>query len=254
MVFSLVLARDNYCLWPLVLRQSATPKAQISFNSSENAFIFVSNTWVRWHEARIGRWDTDMLPSLGAAGTLPGRVSHFDERTSHSLPLPFSVNSGPHCLVISGFSGRSPVRSCHMLDFTQTGFGNSPMTLSQSPLKPDYPNQLSCLLKENLALESVFYKGTNHRTKKSAYFFSEQTWLVRQKGFQSYYRISLELSKPSKKLWALAQKGLAVRVAALVKLVSWRFLLQLECVGWSVGLGRRNHQLKVCYFLLWKLR
>ena len=223
MVFSLVLARDNYCLWPLVLRQSATPKAQISFNSSENAFIFVSNTWVRWHEARIGRWDTDMLPSLGAAGTLPGRVSHFDERTSHSLPLPFSVNSGPHCLVISGFSGRSPVRSCHMLDFTQTGFGNSPMTLSQSPLKPDYPNQLSCLLKENLALESVFYKGTNHRTKKSAYFFSEQTWLVRQKGFQSYYRISLELSKPSKKLWALAQKGLAVRVAALVKLVSWRY-------------------------------
>ena len=118
--------------------------------------------------------------------------------------------------------------SCHhMLDFTQTRFGNSPMTLSQSPLKPDYPNQLSCLLKENLALESVFYKGTNHRTKKSAYFFSEQTWLVRQKGFQSYYRISLELSKPSKKLWALAQKGLAVRVAALVKLVSWRYKMAI---------------------------
>ena len=92
------------------------------------------------------------------------------------------------------------------------------MTLSQSPLKPDYPNQPSCLLKENLALESVFYKDTNHRTKKSINFF-----LNRQKGSQSYYHISLELSKPPKKLWALAQIGLAVRAAALVKLVSWRY-------------------------------
>ena len=123
-----------------------------------------------------------MLPSLGAAGTLLGRVSHFVERTSHWLPQPFSVDSGPHCLVISGFSGRSPVCSCHMLDFTQTGFGNSPMTLSQSPLKPDYPNQPSCLLKENLALESVFYKDTNHRTKKSINFFLNRLDLPDKKG------------------------------------------------------------------------
>lgn len=84
--------------------------------------------------------------------------------------------------VFSGFSGRSPVCSCHMLDFTQTGFGNSPMTLSQSPLKPDYPNQLSCLLEENLALESVFYKDTNHRTKKSINFFLNRLDLPDKKG------------------------------------------------------------------------
>ena len=89
--------------------------------------------------------------------------------------------------------------SCHMLDFTQTGFGNSQMTLSQSPLKPDYPNQPSCLLKENIALESVFYKDTNYWTKKSTYFFSDWTWLVRQRGSQPYYHISLELSKSPQK-------------------------------------------------------